>query len=253
MVLVIFALIGAWRGFVRQVFSLLAFVLAGLFAAPLGVLMAAPVIESSDWGPGAATNIRIGFVIGVAIGIYIITKIIGAWADRSVGRRSSEESHKLAPWNRYWGAALSILKAAILCWLVLCFLVAFPKIAPGASERVQESWAVRTAHLFNPVGRWIVPEQRAEMEKALVALWKLKRDPSKWDKVIEEESIQRVLKHERLVELLDAGQGDLMSALMDEDFRKSLREIDWDGVAKIADDAHEEAEESSGQGDAAQD
>ena len=243
--LVIFALIGACRGVVRQVFSLLAFVLAALFAAPLGVLMAAPVIESSDWGPGAATNIRIGFVIGVALGIYIIVKIIGAWVDRSIGRRSPEESHKLAPWNRYWGAALSIVKAGVLCWLVLCFLVAFPKIAPGASARVQESWAARTTSMFNPLARWIVPEQRGDMEEALFALWKLKRNPSKWNNVIEEKSIQRVLKHERLVGLLDGGQGDLMSALADKDFRESLREIDWDNIAEVANDAHAEAEESA--------
>lgn len=243
--LVLFALIGAWRGFVRQVFSLLAFVLAALFAAPLGVVMAVPVIESSDWGPGAVTNIRIGFVIGVALGIYIVVKIIGAWVDRAIGRRSPEEKHKLAPWNRYWGAALSIVKAGVLCWLVLCFLVAFPKIAPGAYGQVQESWAVRTTDMFNPLDRWIVPEQRGEMEDALAALWKLKRNPSKWDRVIKEKSIQRVMKHERLVGLLDAGQGDLMSALTDEDFRKSLREIDWDNIAEVANDAHAEAEESS--------
>lgn len=245
MVLVIFALIGAWRGFVRQVFSLLAFVLVALFAAPLGVLMAAPLIASSDWAPGDATKIRIGFVIGVVIGIYIIVKIIGAWADRAIGRRSPEESHRLAPWNRYWGAALSILKAGVLCWLVLCFLVTFPKIAPGASGRVQDSWAVRTTDTFNPLDRWIVPEQRGEMEEALAALWKLKRNPAKWEKVIEEKSIQRVLKHERLVGLLDAGEGDLMSALADEDFRESLREIDWGTIAEIANKANTKAEEES--------
>lgn len=236
-VLVLFALLGALRGFVRQVFSLLAFVLAAIFAPPLGVVMAGPVIASSDWAPGAATNIRIGFVIGVAVGIYIIVKIVGAWADRAIGRRSPEDKHTLAPWNRYWGAALSIVKAGVLCWLVLCFLVTFPRVAPGASARAQESWAVRTTDMSNPLDRWILPEQRGEMEEALIALWKLKKNPAKWDKVIEEKSIQRVLKHERLAKLIEEGQGDLMSALKDEEFRASLREIDWSNIAEIANDA----------------
>lgn len=99
--------------------------------------------------------------------------------------------------------------------------------------------------MFNPLARWIVPEQRGDMEEALFALWKLKRNPSKWNNVIEEKSIQRVLKHERLVGLLDGGQGDLMSALSDKDFRESLREIDWDNIAEVANDAHAEAEESA--------
>ena len=77
------------------------------------------------------------------------------------------------------------------------------------------------------------------MKQALSALLSLRQDPSKWDKVRDKNSIQRVLKHERLAALLDGEQGqkDVVSTLKDEEFRASLREIDWGNIAKIANDA----------------
>ncbi len=240
--LVLFALLGAWRGFLRQVFSLAALILIGLFAAPLGVLMALPVIAANDWDPGTATALRIGFVLGAALAIYIVVKAVGAMCDRSFGRR--EGGPGLAPWNRYWGAALGVVKAGILCWLVLSFLSAFPDTAPGAARRVEEAWSARTVQLYNPFERWILPDQREDMQRALVALWELKRHPSKWDDVMEEKSIQRVLKHKELAGLLDSERADaVVRALTDEDFRRSLREIDWGRVADVAEDALSEAEE----------
>ena len=240
--LILFALLGAWRGFVRQVFSLLAFMLIALFAVPLGVWMAAPVIASSTGGPGAATRLRVGFALGAAVGIYIVTKVAGLFFEHAVGRRRAEGGPGLAPWNRWWGAALGVVKAGALCWLVLCFFTAFPKVAPGAAGRIDGAWAARTPRLFNPFACWILPEQRGDMEEALIALWQLKRHPAKWDDVVAEKTVGRVLKHDRLAGLLDAGQGDLVGALTDEEFRKSLREIDWGHIAEIANGALNDAE-----------
>jgi len=220
---------------VRQVFSLLAFVLIALFAVPLGVLMASPVIKSSDWGPGVATHLRIGFALGAALAIYIVVKVIGAFVNSAIGRHRVDGT-RLAPWNRYWGAALSAVKAAVLCWLVLSFFAAFPKIAPAVAAKAEESWSARTTRLYNPFDRWILPEQREDMEDALIALWQLKRHPTKWDEVVQEKSIQRVLKHERIAEMLESGNNPV-SALADDDLRKLLREIDWENIADIANDA----------------
>jgi len=227
---------------VRQVFSLLAFVLIALFAVPLGVLMASPVINSSDWGPGVATHLRIGFALGAAVAIYIIVKVIGAFVDSAIGRRRVDGATRLAPWNRYWGAALGVVKAAVFCWLVLSFFAAFPNIAPAAAARAEKSWSARTTRLYNPFDRWILPDQREDMEEALVALWKLKRHPTKWDEVVKEKSIQRVLKHERIAEMLESGHNPI-SALRDEDFRNLLREIDWANITEIANDALPDVEE----------
>ena len=235
-VLFLFCLLGAWRGFVRQVFSLLAFVLIALFAVPLGVLMASPVIKSSDWGPGVATHLRIGFALGAAVAIYIVVKVIGSFVNSAIGRHRVDGATRLAPWNRYWGAALGVVKAGVLCWLVLSFFAAFPKIAPAVTAKAEESWSARTTRLYNPFARWILPEQREDMEEALVALWKLKRHPTKWDEVVQEKSIQRVLKHERIAGMLESGRNPV-SALADEDFRKLLREVDWENIAEIANDA----------------
>jgi len=164
-VLIVFALLGAWRGFVRQTFSLVAFALIALVAAPLGVWMADRVVRAGAWAPGDVTDVRIGFSLGVAVGVYIVVKLIGAWVGRVIGRRRPEKDRTLAPWRRYWGAALGIVKAGVLCWLVLCFLAACPQVSPGAAGPVKKSWAARTVGLYNPFDRWIVSKPFEEAEK----------------------------------------------------------------------------------------
>ncbi len=240
-VLIAFAILGAWRGLIRQVFSLLAVVMIALFAVPVGVAVAGPIAEG--WGPGAATKLKIGLSLGAALAIYIFVKLIGGAADHAIGRRRAGGGEsQLAPWNRYWGAALSVVKAALLCWLIVCFFTAFPDLAPGATARVRKSWSGRTTQLFNPFERWIGSETRLAMRSALVDLWKLKRYPAAYRKVIREESIQRVLEHKRIRELLDEGKGNIIAALASREFRESLSDVDWAQVADVTREALAEAE-----------
>ncbi len=234
-VLVLFGILGAVRGFIRQAFSLLAFLLIAVLAAPVGVAIA---------GPDATTNVKIWTSLGTALVIYILTKIVGAATDEAIGsKRSAEGEPRPAPWNSYCGAALAVIKAGLLCWLILCFFTAFREMVPGVTAFVQDSCSVKTTRLFNPFAHWIRPETRRDMERALIALWEIKRHPATWSKVIKEKSIQRVLKHDRLRKLLDQGKGDLIGALADEGFQNSLAEIDWGNVANIAGRALSEIKE----------
>lgn len=163
-VLVFFGLVGAWRGFMRQVFSLLAFVLIALFAAPVGVAMAGPVLSGKNWSGTIAVAVKIGFSLGAAVAIYILVKLVGSVVNAALGDRgSSGGGSGPAPWNRYWGAALGIVKAGLLCWLVLCFFTAFPKIAPGVTAKIRSSWSVKTTGLFNPFEHWIGSERQARL------------------------------------------------------------------------------------------
>jgi membrane protein required for colicin V production len=246
--LVLFAILGAWRGFISQVTSLVAFVLIALCATPLGVKVANMIVESGEWEADAIRNLKIGMSIAAAVLIFIVVKLIGALLNRSIGRAEPTEDDNtpgMAPWNRWWGAAFGVLKAAVLCWLVLCFFVAFPKLSTSVAAGVGESWAGRTVSLFNPIDLWMEKDERAGMEDALVALWKLKKHPGAFTEVAKEDSVREVLDHPRVRELLDEGKGDLIGALTDKGFRQSLKDVNWPRIADIAEDALEEAEEKA--------
>lgn len=243
-ILLLFGLVGAARGFVRQLFSLAAFILIALFAVPLGVVLARPIIAGHPgWPTLSVVNLKVGTSLAVAAAIYMLVKLIGGPVHQSIGSRETVDSdRRLAPWNRYWGAAFGIVKTGIPCWLALCFFVAFPRIAPSLNTLVERSWSVKTTRLFNPFERWIRPETRTDIEAALIALWKAKACPAAWAEIARHESVQRVLQHERIVRLLDQGKGDFASVLADEQFRRSLGAIDWRQIKTIADRARTGAE-----------
>jgi uncharacterized membrane protein required for colicin V production len=240
-ILIVFAVIGAVRGLVRQVFGLVALAAVAVLAAPVGVRGGMLVAGAFGWGPGFTAKFKIATVLAAALVIWLVVRVVGRLVERAVGRNRTDE-RGLAPWNRYWGAAFGMLKAGLLCWLLLAFFDAFPGVAPGVTRAAAESWSIKTTQLFNPFARSMRAERRRQMEDALIALWKLKRHPAAWSRVVEEESVQNVLRHERILNLLDEGRGDLVGAVTDEEFRESLEGIDWQDVAAEAEAALEEAE-----------
>ena len=153
-ILLLFGLIGLVRGFRRQASSLAAFALIALFAVPLGVTIAEPAARAWDYSGPSARNLKIAAALGAAFVIYVIVKLAGAAINRAVCKRIEGE-RGTAPWSRCWGGALGIVKAGVLCWLVLCFFVAFPGIAPRTTASVDKSWSAKTTGLWNPFAHWI--------------------------------------------------------------------------------------------------
>jgi uncharacterized membrane protein required for colicin V production len=245
LVLALFGVLGAVRGLIRQVFSLVALVLIALFAVPLGARAAGYLAKGRNWTPTVTTHVKIALALAVAFAMYLAVKLVGFVVERALGRRHGEAEHvaPMAPWNRWWGAGVGVLKAGVLCWLVLCFFIAFPGMVPGAARAAEESWSGRTTRLYNPFQRWIPYEQRPHLEEALLNLWKLNRKhPAAWKKVVEEETVQDILQHERIDDLLKGKQTAVLDALGDPDFRAKLRTIDWEHVAEITEQALEEAD-----------
>ncbi len=246
---VFFAVLGAWRGLISQIFSLAAFVLIAVGATPLGVMATNALAAGKDWQADSIKHLKIGMCFAAAVAIYILVKLVGALLNRSIGRTDVGEDggkRRMAAWNRWWGAAFAVLKAGVLCWLVMCFFVAFPKTSPRVAEAIEQAWAGRTVALLNPVDYWIAKDERANMESALVALWTLKKHPGAYAEIGEEPSLQEVFNHPSVRHLLDEGKGDLVAALSDEGFRQALKDINWARIARIAEQALAEAEREAG-------
>ena len=149
-VLVVFGFIGVVRGFFRQVTSLAAFALIALVAVPVGVAVA-------EWpSPSASRDLKIGMSFVVALVIYAAVKLAGLVLSRAV-QKANAPDRTLAPPSRCWGGTLGVIKAGILCWLVLCYFMAFPGIRPRTTASVRRAWSAKTTKLWNPFARWIRP------------------------------------------------------------------------------------------------
>ncbi|MFW6159073.1 MAG: CvpA family protein [Planctomycetota bacterium] len=241
-VVVLFTIFGALRGFIDQVFGLLALVAAALFAVPAGVALSEPFIKASETGPYEQARLKMILALVCVLVIFVLVKLVGLVLDKRLGKRrvsepeeeGAEETRKMRGWNRYWGAVTGATKAVLVCWLVLCFFAAFRSIAPGATAAVDTSWAGGTTRLFNPFDRIAPPD----LERAVLALWELNENhPAAFHQVMQKESIRRVREHEALRDLLDERRGDVIGALRDPDFRQTLQQIDWAEVARVAEQA----------------
>jgi hypothetical protein len=244
-VLVLMALWGAWKGFVRQLFSLGAVVAVIVFALPAAAKLTELVAEGRDWGPGTVKGVRIAAIVVAAIAINLGVNLVGRWVDRIAGRKRFEEGARMASWNRSWGAALGVVKAALACWLVMCFFGAFDETIPAVNRDFEGSWAARTTGLFNPFVYWFDKEQRQGFGGTLKELWELRKHPDKWQHVETDESVQKVMGNDRLRALAKDSETTVVDLLKDEKFRESLKGVDWGAVR----DAIAEARKKEGGGE----
>ena len=153
--LILFGVLGAWRGLFRQVFSLIAFVLIAACAVPAGVWIAERGGDFGQESVRAVAGARLALSVGIGVCIYVFVKLTGLMLDRRRRQFEADKKRSLTPASRYWGGAVSVVKAAVLCWLVLCFLVTFRWVAPGLTDQVEASWSGRTVRLFNPCERCV--------------------------------------------------------------------------------------------------
>jgi len=156
LVLVIFGLLGAWHGVRTEVFGLLAVVLIALVAPPAGSVLGGAV-AGATWSATRVELVKLGAAGVVALALYAAVRLWAARTNRAREKRRRELGGRLTPalWSRYWGAALNVVKAAIVCWLILSFFVAFPRVTPAVKTAADRSWSAKTTNLYNPFARWI--------------------------------------------------------------------------------------------------
>ncbi len=122
-VLLIFATLGAWRGFVREIFSLIAWVIAGMLA----LLFAG---RSAELFPGFVGNPALRLVLAfmtLFILIFLGVTALAWWIDRVWSQQ-----RRLRVFNRIFGAAFGMLRGGAL--LVAAFLFA------GLTNLPQRPW-----------------------------------------------------------------------------------------------------------------
>ncbi len=156
--LVCFGLIGSRRGVLAATFGLLAVVLFVALALPVGAAVGDVIGRGGDGSSSSVVWLKLGAAFVVGAVLYVGLRACAASAGRALRRRPGA---RLTPalGSRYWGAALNVVKAALICWLVLCFFVTFPKAGPGVKALADKSWSVKTTGLFNPIAHWVQAEE----------------------------------------------------------------------------------------------
>lgn len=122
-VLLIFATLGAWRGFVREVLSLVAWAISGVLA----LVFAGRVAELLPrFVSDPALRLALGFM-ALFVLVFLGISALAWWLDRQLARRKS-----FRLFNRLAGAGLGALRGALL--LVIAFLFA------GLTNLPQRPW-----------------------------------------------------------------------------------------------------------------
>jgi len=134
--------LGYRQGVLKQALSIVAIVLAVLFAGLLARQL--------------QRILNIGYVpnlIICAIVIYAIARVIFWLINRQFGKEAGGQP---MPWNRNFGIAMGLVKGEVLAWgaacLVLTMVTAFPNATPGIKRSLERSVTGRIAQSTNPFG-----------------------------------------------------------------------------------------------------
>ena len=150
-ILLLFALVGYISGALRQIFSMVALVLAYVLAVPVGRVIARILVERYDGAP-SASEVMGRFLAG--FGIFMAAKLFFLIVNYFLGRGQVHRN----PLNRLVGALLGAGKALVILWLLFCLIAQTSKLDVnlpwGLAERMETSkiatWMVR---MYNPVAR----------------------------------------------------------------------------------------------------
>ncbi|HOX45627.1 MAG TPA: CvpA family protein [Myxococcota bacterium] len=238
-VVLLFGLLGFLSGFWMQIMRL---------AVMLGAYLLAPVI-GQPLGLPLARALGIPPLVGLAaasflafIGLYLVLGTVG-WAILRRRRKAKDEASakRRQRWDGLAGAGLGLLKAGLLCYLILCGLVLVEgplrDALRGSELGYERSVAVAFARQHNLLSSLHLP-----VVGDLAALSRLSHDPTFREKVAKDPKVQRLLQHPKLQGLLGdeavlrASEGGDPAALLgnprvnqafqDPEIQKLLSEID---------------------------
>lgn len=235
----LFGVVGAFTGFIKQAYSLIALVIAYILARPVGSIFAEFISARSETPPGAA------FVIGsfaAGLGIFAAVKVFFSIVHHFLGKKGQS----MRGLDRLLGGLFASAKVFAVCWLLLCFVAAMPDFfkqhKPDVHAMLQESVMGRLIERWNPV-------ETSRFSGGVRGLASSLRDPQKLEELQKEPSVAELMtvlkkkaeNDERFRRALQSGDvSSLMEILEDPEIREAYGKIDFNAVldraAKMAEE-----------------
>jgi len=231
-ILLFFGFLGLVRGFRSEVYGLTAIVLAGALGIPFGAAFVRGWASLYEWGSPRMVEWMVRLSLVAAALVWLAIALLGLLVNRAY--RKGHAGQLRPPWVAYWGIAVGVLKAAVLCWLVLCFLAAFPQILPKPAARAANAWSIKTTYIFNPFRHWIRHQSEHQIELALNALWQLRREPQAWARLPQDDALKRVLANNTVRAAIAGPEDKLAMAAYSVSTESDLKDIDWREIEDAA-------------------
>ena len=235
--LVLFVLHGIYRGFLVQLFALIALVAALLLAPLLGRVFQPLLARVASMAPTFRMIIGV-FLAGLII--YALIRIGLSIGFHQLGR--DEETHKLQPWNKATGGILGGVKGFLMLWVFFCLVFAFPV----SGEQMRGGSALRRSRFGQAVTKWN-PIARVRVALVVTGLAQVMDDPAMAKELREDRSVYDFLSYlqketDSTRSLVDLRQVDLWKIVHDEELYRRLACIDLPTALKRARLAVEEKE-----------
>ena len=209
----LFAVIGFFKGFLAQVLSILALIVAYLLSRPLGKAIAGIIARNSD-NPNSSSYV-LGSFLALLI-IYAGIKLIIHYTCKFLrGKRSDVFINNLL------GAAFGGAKAFAVAWICLCTVAAFPARFQGKSPDIYAmlhgSRMETIIRKWNPVGKSRIADSFRQLEV-------IARDP---------QAFQRLKKDPNLARLLSIMERKLKAEVTDAETRRRIQDGDMSSIMRI--------------------
>jgi membrane protein required for colicin V production len=133
LLLILFALRGFWRGFLREVLGLAGLILAGV----LVIGWSEPIASTlSEWAGLSSLTARLVSAVGLAVGVFLMVRLLGRVAARLTS------AFFLRPIDRVAGVGLGVAEGATLLGLALAAVLRAAPTSP-LSSRIDASPVAR--------------------------------------------------------------------------------------------------------------
>jgi hypothetical protein len=229
LIVLLFALHGYWRGLLRKLAGIGAFVIASITVGIVAERAAAWVSQRWDVHPVLVylPCCVVGWLVIFIVCRVLLGSVAGALGGGADGKPSS--------WNRQLGAIFGAVEALALCWFVVGILLSFPpdwrkERMPAVHKELDRSVLAKVTQQTNPsifVAFGTLISDMDVLASEPEALEELAADPSV-RKVVANRKVMEVLTDEGLVE--EWRQGRRMSFLTD---RKVLNALEDSEVAGL--------------------
>ena len=213
-VVLIFAAHGLKKGFLAQLLSIVALVVAWWASRPVGKAIAGIISQQ------AHTSSSAGYVLGTfiaLIAIYTALKLIFY----IVGESMRHEKGTLGMGNKLFGAVFGGAKAFIVCWVVLCVVAAFPKHFENKTPDLVK--LLKGSKMESLVAKWN-PVKNSRLGDTINNIEKISRNPN---------ALRRIASEPSVAHLVDVLKRKLAAQVKDEATLQRIRAGDVSAILKV--------------------